>query len=109
LSLLTLVAASPYEYAATRDVCCVATVTATGAAAGMRFNAEGPEGVRDHNGGGVAPRLSPSMLQTLIRRIEDGPIAQALLHQENQSRRRWSLHTRVNGYDLWYNFPSGST
>lgn len=41
----------------------------------MRFNAEGPDGVRDHHGGGVVPRLTPAMLQALMRRMENGPIA----------------------------------
>ena len=42
---------------------------------GVGCNTEGPEGVRDHHGGGVVPRLTPSMLEALMRRIEDGPIA----------------------------------
>lgn len=36
----------------------------------MRFNAEGPDGVRDHHGGGVVPRLTPAMLEALMRRID---------------------------------------
>jgi transposase len=41
----------------------------------VRFNAEGPDGVRDHHGGGVVPRLTSTMLEALMRRIEKGPIA----------------------------------
>lgn len=40
----------------------------------MRFNAEGPDGVRDHHGGGVVPRLTSEMLSALKTRLEDGPI-----------------------------------
>ncbi|MDG6094359.1 IS630 family transposase [Acetobacter sp. AN02] len=40
----------------------------------MRFNAEGPDGVRDHHGGGVVPRLTSEMLSALKTRLEDGPV-----------------------------------
>jgi len=41
----------------------------------VRFNAEGPEGVRDHYRGGRASCVTPSIREALKRRIEDGPIA----------------------------------
>lgn len=34
----------------------------------VRFNTEGPDGVREHHGGGVVPRLTPAMLEALMRR-----------------------------------------
>ena len=40
----------------------------------VRFNAEGPDGMRDRHGGGVAPRLTPAMLEALAARIEQEPI-----------------------------------
>ena len=40
-----------------------------------RFNQQGPEGLRDIHGGGVAARLSSEHLAELAAIIEAGPIA----------------------------------
>jgi transposase len=41
----------------------------------VRFNAEGPDGLIARKAPGAKPKLTPDQLTTLIRLIEDGPIA----------------------------------
>lgn len=41
----------------------------------VKFNTEGPDGLRDHHGGGITSRVTPEMLAALARRVEEGPIA----------------------------------
>ena len=40
----------------------------------VRFNADGPEGLKDHWSAGPEPKLNPAQLQNLVQLIEDGPI-----------------------------------
>lgn len=43
----------------------------------LRFNAQGPAGLIDRHGGGAARRITPSVMEALAQRIEDGPIPAA--------------------------------
>ncbi|MBS0988393.1 MULTISPECIES: IS630 family transposase [Acetobacteraceae] len=43
----------------------------------LRFNAQGPAGLIDRHGGGAARRITPSVMEALAQRIEDGPIPSA--------------------------------
>lgn len=40
----------------------------------VRFNADGPEGLKDHWSAGPEPKLSEARLQRLVQLVEDGPI-----------------------------------
>lgn len=40
----------------------------------VRFNVDGPDGLRDRHGGGVAPRMTPAVMEALRRRVEEEPI-----------------------------------
>jgi len=40
----------------------------------VRFNADGPAGLKDHWSAGPEPKLNKAQLQNLVQMIEDGPI-----------------------------------
>ncbi|GBR72196.1 transposase [Acetobacter tropicalis NRIC 0312] len=40
----------------------------------LRFNAHGPAGLIDRHGGGAARRITPSVMEALAQRFEEGPI-----------------------------------
>lgn len=40
----------------------------------VRFNADGPDGLKNHWSGGPEPKLDPAQLQALVRMIEAGPV-----------------------------------
>ncbi|GBQ29297.1 transposase [Gluconacetobacter sacchari DSM 12717] len=41
----------------------------------VRFDTDGPDGLVDRHAGGAAPRITPSVLEALAHRIEEGSIA----------------------------------
>ena len=43
----------------------------------LRFNAQGPDGLIARHGGGAARRITPSVMEALAQRIEEGPIPAA--------------------------------